>query len=91
MNKGQLIEAIASDADISKTEATRALDSFINNTTSTLSNGDNVALVGFGTFSTNQRSARAGRNPRTGQSIQIPAKTVVKFKPGSGLSNSVNS
>ncbi|MDZ7846623.1 MAG: HU family DNA-binding protein [Owenweeksia sp.] len=85
MNKSDLIDAMASDAGISKAQAKKALDSFTDNVTGSLSKGGRVSLVGFGTFSTSERSAREGRNPQTGKKIQIPAKTVAKFKAGSEL------
>ncbi len=87
MNKADLIDAMAEDAGISKAAAKKALDSFTDNVTNALANGGRVSLVGFGTFSTSERSAREGRNPQTGKKIQIPAKTVAKFKAGSELSN----
>jgi len=89
MNKAQLIDAIASDANLTKADAKRALDAFINATSGALKKGDRVALVGFGSFSVSKRNARTGRNPQTGKEIKIAAKNVVKFKAGSDLSNSV--
>ena len=86
MNKAQLIDAIASDAGISKAQAKSALDSFTNNVGSSLAGGGKVSLVGFGTFSVSHRAARTGRNPQNGASIQIAAKNVAKFKAGSDLS-----
>tara|TARA_Y100000389_G_C17393018_1_gene480978 strand:+ start:907 stop:1176 length:270 start_codon:yes stop_codon:yes gene_type:complete len=86
MNKAQLIDAIASDAGISKSQAKSALDSFTNSVGKALSGGDKVSLVGFGTFSVSRRNAREGRNPQTGQTIQIAAKNVAKFKAGAELS-----
>jgi DNA-binding protein HU-beta len=85
MNKADLIDGMASEAGISKAAAKKALDAFTDKVTDTLANGGRVSLVGFGTFSTSERSAREGRNPQTGQTIQIPAKTVAKFKAGSEL------
>lgn len=90
MNKSELIDAMAADAGITKAAAKKALDSFTSNVTSALTKGDKVALVGFGTFSTADRNARPGINPQTKKAIQIPAKTVAKFKAGSDLANSVN-
>lgn len=90
MNKSELVEAMADGAGISKADAKRALDSFIGATSSALKKGDRVALVGFGSFSISERSARTGRNPQTGKEIQIAAKKVVKFKAGAELSGSVN-
>jgi DNA-binding protein HU-beta len=89
MNKAELIDAIASEAKITKADAKKALDAFINATTKALKKGDRVALVGFGTFAVTKRSARKGRNPQTGKEITIPAKKVVRFRPGSELSSSV--
>jgi DNA-binding protein HU-beta len=90
VNKSELIDAIASDADISKASAGRALDSVIESITSTLAKGDSVSLVGFGTFSVKQRAARTGRNPQTGETIQIKAATVPGFKAGKALKDAVN-
>ena len=90
MNKSDLIDAMASDAGISKAAAKSALESFMSSVTDTLKNGGKVALVGFGTFSVSKRSARSGRNPQTGAEITIAAKNVAKFKAGAGLSNAVN-
>ncbi len=89
MNKAQLIDAIAAEAELSKTDARKALDAFIKTTSDSLKTGDRVALVGFGSFSVTKRDARTGRNPQSGKEIQIPAKNVVKFKPGSDLTDSV--
>ena len=89
MNKAQLIDAMASEANLTKADAKKALDAFINSTTGALKTGDRVALVGFGSFSIANRSARTGRNPKTGAEMQIPAKNVVKFKAGSELAESV--
>ena len=90
MNKSDLIDAIATDAGISKTAAKAALESVTNNVTSTLKNGGKVSLIGWGTWSVSKRPARDGRNPQTGATIKIAAKNVVKFKPGAGLSDAVN-
>jgi DNA-binding protein HU-beta len=89
MNKAELIEAIASSAKISKADAKKALDGFIESTTKALKKGDRVALVGFGSFSVSQRAARKGRNPQTGKEITIKAKKVVRFKAGAELSTKV--
>ncbi len=89
MNKAQLIDAMASEANLTKADAKKALDAFISTTGNALKGGERVALVGFGSFSVAQRSARTGRNPKTGAEMQIPAKKVVKFKAGSELSDSV--
>jgi DNA-binding protein HU-beta len=89
MNKAELIEEMAADAGLSKADAKRALDAFIDTTTKALKKGDRVALVGFGSFSVSERAARKGRNPQTGKEITIKAKKVVKFKPGADLSSKV--
>ena len=89
MNKAQLIDAMAENAGLTKADAKKALDGFINATSEALSNGDRVALVGFGSFSISERKARTGRNPQTGKEISIPAKNVVKFKAGAELSDKV--
>jgi DNA-binding protein HU-beta len=90
VNKSELTEAIAKSADLPKTSATRALDAVIEAVTATLKKGDTVSLVGFGTFSTKDRKARTGRNPKTGEEIQIKAATVPHFKPGKALKEAVN-
>lgn len=89
MNKADLINKMAEDADISKSQAGDALNCFIDTVGSTLKSGDKVTLVGFGTFSITHRKARDGRNPRTGETIKIKAKNVVKFKPGKELAEKV--
>lgn len=89
MNKAQLIDAISSSAGLSKADAKKALDGFIDATSSALKKDDRVALVGFGSFSVASRKARTGRNPQTGKEINIPAKKVVKFKAGSELADTV--
>jgi DNA-binding protein HU-beta len=86
MNKAQLVDAIADKAGLTKADAKRALDAFTEVVVKTLKKNDKIALVGFGTFSVSQRSARTGRNPRTGEPIKIKAKKVAKFKAGSELS-----
>ena len=90
MNKAELIDAMASGSGLSKADAKRALDAFIGATSGALANGNRVALVGFGSFSVSERSARKGRNPRTGEEINIAAKKVVKFKAGAELSGGLN-
>ncbi|MCF8370893.1 MAG: HU family DNA-binding protein [Bacteroidales bacterium] len=89
MNKSELIDAMAEQAELTKADAKKALDAFINATSGALKSGDRVALVGFGSFSVSERNARTGRNPQTGKEITIPAKKVVKFKAGSELSDMV--
>ncbi|MFO8087828.1 MAG: HU family DNA-binding protein [Bacteroidales bacterium] len=90
MNKAELIEAMASEANLTKADAKKALDAFIGTTSKALKKGDRISLVGFGSFSISKRASRKGRNPQTGKEIQIPAKKVVKFKPGSELADMVN-
>ncbi len=90
MNKSELIDAIASGADISKAAAGRALDSTIDAVTESLRKGEQVSLVGFGTFNVKQRAARMGRNPQTGATIEIKAATVPSFKAGKALKDAVN-
>ncbi|HKJ05974.1 MAG TPA: HU family DNA-binding protein [Flavobacteriaceae bacterium] len=90
MNKSDLVDAMASDAGISKAAAKAALESLTDNVTKALKKGDKVALVGWGTWSVSKRAARTGRNPQTGKTIKIDAKNVVKFKAGAGLSKAVN-
>lgn len=89
MNKAELINAMASDASLTKAEAKNALNAFVKATTKALKKGDRVALVGFGSFGITERKARKGRNPQTGKEINIKAKKVVKFKPGSDLAKVV--
>jgi len=89
MNKGELVEAVAKDAGISKALAGKVLDSTIDAITKGLGKGDRVALVGFGTFSVSTRKARTGRNPRTGKEIMIPATKVARFKAGNKLGQAV--
>jgi len=90
MNKADLVNAIAKETGLSKVKSGEALDAFVTAVSESLKNGDKVTLVGFGTFTTSQREARKGRNPKTGEVINISAKTVARFKAGSDLSKSVN-
>ncbi|RKZ47413.1 MAG: DNA-binding protein HU [Gammaproteobacteria bacterium] len=90
MNKAELIESIADSADLSKASAGRALDAAIESITQALKKGDTITLVGFGTFSVRNRAARMGRNPRTGEEIQIKASKVPGFKPGKALKDAIN-
>lgn len=90
MNKAQLVETIANQADISKKAAEAALNAFTNAVTTSLAKGESVALVGFGTFQVKDRAARTGRNPQTGAEIQIAAAKVPSFKAGSGLKSACN-
>jgi DNA-binding protein HU-beta len=89
MNKAELIDAMASDAKMTKADTKKALESFVIATSKALKKGDRVALVGFGSFSIVKRAARKGRNPQTGKEIKIAAKKVVKFKAGAELSDKV--
>ena len=90
MNKAELIDAVADGADISKAAATRAVDTMFDSITNTLKSGSQVTLVGFGTFTVKDRAARTGRNPRTGEPIQIAASRVPGFKAGKALKDAVN-
>ncbi|MES1943305.1 histone family protein DNA-binding protein [Salinisphaera sp. PC39] len=90
MNKSDLIDAVAAKADLSKADATRAVDGMVDAVTDALKRGDKVSLVGFGVFSVRKRAARQGRNPKTGQSITIPAGKTPGFKAGKALKDAVN-
>ena len=90
MNKAELIDAIASEAGLSKADAKKALDGFVSATANALKAGDRISLVGFGSFSVSNRAARTGRNPQTGKEISIAAKNVIRFKAGAELSGKVN-
>jgi DNA-binding protein HU-beta len=90
MNKTELIDHIAQQADLSKAAAGRALDAVIAGVKNTLKKGGSVTLVGFGTFAVGKRTARTGRNPRTGAEIKIKAAKVPKFKPGKALKDALN-
>ena len=90
MNKSELINHIADEADISKAAAARALDAVTDAITRTLKKGETVALIGFGTFSVSKRKAREGRNPKTGEAIKIAACKVARFSPGKGLKDALN-
>lgn len=90
MNKKNLVTNIATDADLTKKQARKVVNSFIEITTTALKNGDKLTLVGFGTFRTAHRAARIGRNPQTGQEIKIAARTCAKFTPGKTLKQSIN-
>jgi DNA-binding protein HU-beta len=91
VNKAELIDSIAASADIPKAAAGRALDAVIESVQGALKKGESVALVGFGTFSVKDRAARTGRNPQTGQPIQIAAAKIPNFKAGKSLKDAVNS
>ena len=90
MNKTDLIDHIAEEAEISRAAAGRALDAFVGAVRTTLKKGGSVTLVGFGTFVVGKRAARSGRNPRTGDTIKIKAAKVPKFRPGKGLKDAIN-
>jgi DNA-binding protein HU-beta len=90
MNKTDLIEHIAKQADVSKAAATRALEATLGAVKATLKKGGSVSIVGFGTFAVGKRAARAGRNPRTGAAIKIKAARVPKFRPGKALKEALN-
>lgn len=90
MNKGDLIDVVADAAGITKGQAGDAVNAVFSNIEKALKKGDKAAFVGFGTFSTNRRAARDGRNPATGATIRIAAKTLVKFKAGKALTDAVN-
>ncbi len=91
VNKSELIDHIAESADITKAAAARALDATVEAITESLQNAESVSLVGFGTFLVRHRNARAGRNPQTGETIQIAASNVPSFKAGKALKDAVNS
>ncbi len=90
MNKTELINAVAEKAGLSKADSKKAVDAFSEVITDALKSGDKVALIGFGTFSVNEKPAREGINPATKQKIKIAAKKVAKFKPGSELNAAIN-
>ena len=90
MNKAELIEVVAEAADLNKATATRAVDAMLNGIADALKKGEQVALVGFGTFEVRERAARAGRNPQTGETINIKASKAPAFKAGKALKDAVN-
>lgn len=90
MNKSELIEAMATHADLTKVDAGKALDAFCETITVAMRKNEDVALVGFGTFTMRERAARTGRNPATGETIEIAASKSVGFKPGKALKDAVN-
>jgi DNA-binding protein HU-beta len=90
MNKTELIDKVAAAADLNKASATRAVEAVFDSIAAALRGGEVVNLVGFGSFSVGERAARAGRNPRTGETINIPASKNPKFKAGKGLKDAVN-
>jgi len=90
VNKNDLVAAVADGADLSKADSAKAVDAVFDSITGALKGGGDVRLVGFGTFSVANRKASTGRNPRTGEAIQIPASKQPKFKAGKGLKDAVN-
>ena len=90
MNKADLVNEIAKETGLTKTKSSEVVDTIVETISNTLKKGDKVTLVGFGTFTTSKRSARKGRNPKTGEVINIPGKTVARFKAGSELTKTVN-
>lgn len=90
MNKGQLVEAIATKTGLSKAQSENALNTVIETISQTVKKGDNVTLIGFGTFAVSKRAARTGKNPRTGEAIKIAARKVPKFTPGQSFKNLIN-
>jgi len=90
MNKSELVDAVAESADLPKSTAAKAVDAFVDTVTDALKKGDQVTVVGFGTFQVRHRDARTGRNPQTGDKIRIPASNVPGFKAGKALKDAVN-
>lgn len=90
MNKAELIDTVAAQADLTKSDAASAVDAVFSTITKSLSGGNAVTLVGFGTFAVTDRAARTGRNPRTGEAITIPASKSPKFKSGKALKDALN-
>ena len=90
MNRNELVDAVSNKTDMKKSEASKAVDAVFDSIAEALKGGDEVRLVGFGTFSVASRAASEGRNPRTGEKIQIAASKQAKFKPGKGLRDSLN-
>lgn len=90
MNKGELIDAVAAAADLTKSDATKAVEAFVDTVTRALKKGEQVSIVGFGSFAVKSRAARQGRNPKTGETIHIAASKVPGFKAGKALKDAVN-
>jgi len=90
MNKAELVEAVSRETGLTKAKSGEVVATVVNAITEALKNGEKVSLVGFGTWSTTERPERKGRNPKTGEEITIPAKTVAKFKAGNELNKNVN-
>ncbi len=90
MNKADLVNSLSTKTGLTKTKSNEVVDAIVSTITEALQNGEKVTLVGFGTFTTSKKEARKGRNPKTGETLEIPAKTVAKFKAGTELTKSVN-
>lgn len=90
MNKQELVSAMAEKAGLTKADADKAVNAFVDTVKETMAKGESIQLIGFGTFSVSERSARTGRNPQTGKEIQIAAKKIAKFKAGKALDEAVN-
>jgi DNA-binding protein HU-beta len=90
MNKADLVNALSQSTGLTKTKSNEVVDAIVSTISESLRKGEKVTLVGFGTFTTSKKEARKGRNPKTGETLEIPAKTVAKFKAGSELTKSVN-
>ena len=90
MNKSEFVDAVAQAAGFTKADATKAVDAIVETVSTTLKNGDSISLVGFGTFAVKHREARTGRNPRTGEAIQIKVSNIPSFKAGKALKEAVN-
>ena len=90
LNKNDLVTAVAESADITRADAAKAVDAVFDTITNTLKAGEDIRLVGFGTFATSKRAATTGRNPRTGETIEIAASVQAKFKAGKGLKDALN-
>jgi DNA-binding protein HU-beta len=90
MNKADLINSISKKTGLSKSKTNEVIDAFVESVTDSLKKGEKVTLVNFGTFNISERNSRSGRNPKTGETIEIPAKRVARFKVGSGLAKNIN-
>ena len=90
MNKNDLVANIAAEAGLTKVDAAKAVDAFVASVTKALKKGDDIRLIGFGTFAVNKRAATTARNPRTGATIKVPAKKLAKFKVGKTLQDALN-
>ena len=90
MNKADLVNSISQKTGLTKTKTNEVIDAFVESVTESLKDGNKVTLLNFGTFNTSKRDARKGRNPKTGETIEIPAKRVARFKVGTGLSKNIN-